>query len=177
MNQLLSQISIAVFLLIIATIPTRAEWIQKNRAFKPINIHIPDPVPRQEPGSIAENLALKSYPYRIHNIPRTGYSVALPAIKYDIYKIFDPTLAKSVEVMGLIQTSKGTAMFYRLPQQSNISIAQIGEKIIGGEVYVKRIELTQKANPIVVLEEDGIEVTRMIGEKNISTNQSYSPSK
>jgi hypothetical protein len=171
MNQLLSQISIAVFLLLMVTTPARSEWIRKNQSFQPINTHLPDPVPQQEPGSIAENLAVKSYPYRLHHIPRTGYSVSLPNIKYDIYKIFDPTLAKSVEVIGVVQTKNGTVMFYRSPKQSNISTAHVGEKILGGEVSIERIEIGRHANPIIVLKEDGIEVTRLIGEKTISPNQ------
>jgi hypothetical protein len=42
-----------------------------------------------------------------------------------------------------------------------------GQTIANGQVLVKRIEVQESGEPVVVLEENGIEVSRRIGENGI----------
>lgn len=169
MNKILQQVLILSTLIVCIAESANAGFVNSSQTFIPINTKIKDPIPPQEPGSIAESLRTKSYPYRIYNIPRTGYTIQLPPIQYNIYKVFTPTLANSVEIIGYVQSNAGIKMLFKTPDNNNVTVAYIGEKIVNGQVIFKRVITGKGKNPTFVLEEDGIEVVRAIGEKGLET--------
>lgn len=42
----------------------------------------------------------------------------------------------------------------------------VGQRISGGKVLIKRIEMGAGSIPVVILEENGVEVARSVGERS-----------
>jgi hypothetical protein len=53
------------------------------------------------------------------------------------------------------------------PNEQTSRYVREGQTIANGQVLVKRIEVQESGEPVVVLEENGIEVSRRIGENGI----------
>jgi hypothetical protein len=51
-----------------------------------------------------------------------------------------------------------------VPEETTSRYVQAGQRLANG-VLVKRIEMNQGINPVVILEQNGIEVVRTVGDK------------
>lgn len=76
----------------------------------------------------------------------------------------EPDLAKSVIVMGVIQVGEQTLAIIQVPSEATSRYVQVGQRLSNGQVLVKRIELNAGAEPLVILEQYGIEVSKSVGE-------------
>lgn len=74
-----------------------------------------------------------------------------------------PTLANAVEVTGVVQIGSTMQAIVKAPDEPTSRYVGVGQRLANGQVLVKRIE-TAGSEPIVVLEESGIEVIRSIGQ-------------
>ena len=74
-----------------------------------------------------------------------------------------PELAKAVLVSGVVLISKEPQAIIKVPDEPTSRYVQAGQRLANG-VLVKRIEMNQGYNPIVILEQYGIEVAKMVGE-------------
>lgn len=74
-----------------------------------------------------------------------------------------PTLARAVEVTGVVQVGDTVYAIVNAPNESTSRYVQEGQRLSGGQVLVRRIE-TNRAEPVVVLEQAGVEVVRAVGE-------------
>jgi hypothetical protein len=74
-----------------------------------------------------------------------------------------PTLARAVEVTGIVQVGDTVYAIVNAPNESTSRYVQEGQRLSGGQVLVRRIE-TNRAEPVVVLEQAGVEVVRAVGE-------------
>jgi hypothetical protein len=72
-------------------------------------------------------------------------------------------LSHTLEISGVVQLSGRTSVIVRVPDERNSRYVRIGDRLANGQVLVKRIELDSASEPIVILEQDGIEVRRMVG--------------
>ncbi len=76
-----------------------------------------------------------------------------------------PTLAREVEVTGVVTIGNTTQAIVKAPNEPTSRYVSVGQRLAGGQVLVKRIEMNPGSDPIVVLEENGIEVPIAVGTK------------
>ena len=76
-----------------------------------------------------------------------------------------PELAPAIQVSGVSVINGQTQVIVKLPGESFSRYISVGEKVLNGQVLIKRVQDPTAITPIVVLEEAGIEVLRRVGEK------------
>jgi hypothetical protein len=74
-----------------------------------------------------------------------------------------PTLARQVEVTGVVKIGGTVQAIVKAPNEPTSRYVGIGQKLSNGQILVKRIELNPGSDPVVILEENGIEVRVEIG--------------
>jgi len=73
-----------------------------------------------------------------------------------------PTQAEAVVVTGVVTVGGRNYAIVQSPDEPTGRYVAVGQRIAGGQVLVKRIEMGG-SEPIVVLEQNGIEVARSVG--------------
>jgi hypothetical protein len=73
--------------------------------------------------------------------------------------------AKAVEVTGVVTVGSTTQAIVVAPGDATSRYVSVGQRISNGKVLVKRIEMRDGSEPIVILEENGVEVAKAVGEK------------
>lgn len=76
----------------------------------------------------------------------------------------DTKLADATEVTGVIEVGNQIKIIAKAPNEPSSRYVQVGQKIANGQVTVKRVE-KDSGEPIVILEQNGVEVRRLVGEK------------
>jgi len=74
-----------------------------------------------------------------------------------------PTLARQVEVTGVVKVGNTVQAIVKAPNEPTSRYVGVGQLLSNGQILVKRIEINMSSEPIVVLEENGIEVRMMVG--------------
>ncbi|MEH1817241.1 MAG: hypothetical protein V7K26_13875 [Nostoc sp.] len=82
-----------------------------------------------------------------------------------------PELARAVIVTGVVLISKEPQAIIKVPDEPTSRYVQAGQRLANG-VLIKRIEMNQGYNPIVILEQYGIEVAKMVGEGTVKSTSS-----
>ncbi|MEH2025569.1 hypothetical protein [Nostoc sp.] len=82
-----------------------------------------------------------------------------------------PELARAVIVTGVVLISKEPQAIIKVPDEPTSRYVQAGQRLANG-VLIKRIEMNQGYNPIVILEQYGIEVAKMVGEGAVNSTPS-----
>lgn len=72
-------------------------------------------------------------------------------------------LAENVLITGLIELGDRIKLIVQAPEETSTRYVEIGQYLSNGQVLVKRIE-PGFPTPTVVLEQDGIEVTKVVGK-------------
>ncbi|MEG4576180.1 hypothetical protein QUA56_26445 [Microcoleus sp. N3A4] len=80
-------------------------------------------------------------------------------------------LATGTEVSGVVKVGNETQVIVRVPNEPTSRYVKVGQRLSNGQVLVKRVDLKQGADPIVILEENGVEVAKAVGEKPASRQQ------
>ncbi|BAY97466.1 hypothetical protein NIES37_14080 [Tolypothrix tenuis PCC 7101] len=75
----------------------------------------------------------------------------------------EPDLAKSVFVTGVVLIGKQLQAIIKVPNEPSSRYVQAGQRLANG-ILIKRIEMNEGSNPIVIVEQYGIEVARMVGD-------------
>lgn len=73
-------------------------------------------------------------------------------------------LARGIEVTGVLRTGDDTRIIVKAPNEPTSRYVSVGQRIAGGEVLIKRVKFSRDSDPIVIFEQNGIEVARMVGE-------------
>ncbi len=81
-----------------------------------------------------------------------------------------PTLAQAVEVTGVIKIRGVVHAIVKAPNEPFSRYVKAGQYLSGGQVLVKRINMNAGPEPVVVLEQLGIEVSRGVGEPALTQN-------
>ena len=84
----------------------------------------------------------------------------------------DPILAKAVEVSGVVVVGTEPQAIVKAPNEANSRYVRAGQRLANGQVLVKRIEFNEGSEPIVILEQNGVEVAKVVGEKPPAPTQS-----
>ena len=71
-------------------------------------------------------------------------------------------LAKTVQVKGVVELGGKVSAIVKEPDQSSRSVSA-GDYISQGKVLVKRIEFNGSREPVVILEQNGVEVIKSVG--------------
>lgn len=80
-------------------------------------------------------------------------------------------LANAVEVSGVVYVGGKAQAIVKAPNETTSRYVRVGQRLSDGQVLVKRIEINRGSDPIVVLEENGIEVPRAVGEGGAPSQQ------
>ena len=81
-------------------------------------------------------------------------------------------LAQNVEVSGIIQVGRDIQIILKAPNEQTTRYVKVGQRIANGEVLVKRVEELEDSEPVVILEQNGIEVRKVVGEQPITEESS-----
>jgi len=73
-------------------------------------------------------------------------------------------LARLVKVTGVVQIGNTVHAIISAPNEPSSRYVRVGQRLSNGQILVKRIEVNSGSEPIVVLEQNGIEVVRAVGE-------------
>lgn len=87
----------------------------------------------------------------------------------------DPDLARSVAVMGVVQVGSEPLAIVKVPNEATSRYVRVGQRLSNGQVLVKRIEINDGSEPVVILEQYGIEVAKEVGEKPANSTQATAP--
>jgi len=80
-------------------------------------------------------------------------------------------LATGTEVSGVVKVGNETQVIVKVPNEPTSRYVKIGQRLSNGQVLVKRVDLKEGAEPIVILEQNGVEVAKAVGEKPPSREQ------
>ena len=122
----------------------------------------------------ATKIATRKVPKPVSVVPKT-----LPAVlpQPDLTSVLppppQPELARAVEVTGVVLVGGKAQAIIKVPSEPTSRYVSSGARLSNG-VFVKRIEVNEGSDPVVILEQYGIEVAKMVGEK--STSQSLEAS-
>ena len=86
----------------------------------------------------------------------------------------NPALAQDVVITGLYQANGRTRLIVQAPEEENSRYVEVGDYLSNGRVLVKSIDNSQYP-PLVILEQSGIEVAKVIGEDSASEEVSFLP--
>ncbi len=136
-----------------------------NRQSRPNSIAINNPKTSSSQGSSSNRSATSNQNTLppATTLPNTNLQPALPPAPPE------PELAKNVTVMGVIQIGEQTQAIVQVPSEATSRYVQVGQRLSNGQVLVKRIELNAGAEPLVILEQYGVEVSKAVGE--VAPNQ------
>jgi len=77
-------------------------------------------------------------------------------------------LANDTLVSGVISIGNNIKILLKAPNENNTRYVQVGQYISNGQILVKRVENPNSSTPIVVLEENGQEVYKKVGQAIIA---------
>lgn len=86
-----------------------------------------------------------------------------------------PDLARGVAVTGVVQVGNETQAIVKVPNEATSRYVREGQRLSNGRVLVKRIEMNQGPEPVVVLEQYGTEVNKVVGEAPVKSTQTGKP--
>jgi hypothetical protein len=88
---------------------------------------------------------------------------ALPPVSVVPNPTAPSSLASTIEVSGIVQAGDRTSAIVRVPSEGTSRYVNEGDYLANGRILVKRIDVSADAEPVVILEQDGIEVIRTVG--------------
>lgn len=104
-------------------------------------------------------------------VPGSTSSPALPPPP----PLLQPDLARTVAITGVVQVGSEPQAIIKVPNEATSRYVKVGQRLANGQVLVKRIEINEGADPIVILEQYGIEVGRAVGEEPVNSAQAATP--
>lgn len=81
----------------------------------------------------------------------------------------EANLAKAVQVTGVMVIGGVPQAIVQAPNEASSRYVQAGQRLSNGQVLVKRIEMNGGSDPVVVLEENGVEVSKPVGTSESPT--------
>ncbi|MEA5620215.1 hypothetical protein VB711_20540 [Cronbergia sp. UHCC 0137] len=118
----------------------------------------PKPQIKPKPKPSVANVLPKVQPQVITNPPLASVLPPTP----------QPNAAKAVLVTGVVLIGKAPQAIIKVPEESTGRYVRAGQRLVNG-VLIKRIEMNKGSNPVVILEQNGIEVSKEVGETSAIT--------
>ncbi len=92
-----------------------------------------------------------------------AFPPALPSVP-------EPELARKVAVSGVVQIGDQLQAIVQVPNEGTSRYVRVGQRLSNGEILVKRIEMSPGIEPVVILEQYGVEVAKAIGEQAVESD-------
>jgi hypothetical protein len=73
------------------------------------------------------------------------------------------SLAEQVEISGVVQMGGKSMVIAKAGNENSARYLQTGDSLAGGQVYIKSIRVSPMGDPIVILEQNGVEITKTVG--------------
>ena len=73
------------------------------------------------------------------------------------------TIAEAIAVTGVVRTGNNTRVILKAPTEPTSRYVTVGQTIANGQVLVKRVKFSQQSDPIVIFEQNGVEVAVEVG--------------
>ncbi|MDZ4874226.1 MAG: hypothetical protein CLLPBCKN_003622 [Chroococcidiopsis cubana SAG 39.79] len=86
-----------------------------------------------------------------------------------------PDLARGTTVLGVIEVGNQFQAIVQVPNEATSRYVSEGQRLADGQVTVKRIEMYPGSEPVVVLEQFGQEVSRVVGQEPAQANTGTTP--
>lgn len=133
-----------------------------------IQVGINPQTPKINKGAIASAATstprAKPKPGLISVLPKVLPLVVVPSnLKSVLPPAPDPELARTVLVSGVVMLGNQLQAIIKLPDEPTSRYVEAGQRLANG-LLIKRIEMNEGDNPVVIVEQYGIEVARMVGE-------------
>ena len=100
----------------------------------------------------------------IATVPLNGTSLpptSLPSLPS--VPVSPTALADTIEISGVVKVGSKWSVIVKEPEAQTSRYVQPGSYLANGQVLVKRIVASAGSDPIVVLQQNGVEITRTIG--------------
>jgi multidrug efflux pump subunit AcrA (membrane-fusion protein) len=104
-----------------------------------------------------------------NNLPPVAVPGTSAAANPSTVPVSPPTptsLANAIEVSGVIEAGGTVSAIVQVPGEPTSRYVNVGDYLAGGSVLVKRIDVT--GEPVVILEQGGVEVIRSVGSSTIA---------
>ncbi len=146
-------------------LPYRCLWLVKQRLPNPASRHKRKPqgsLPKLKPIALpnfsanAGSTALP--PVAVAAVPRPN---ELPSAPISAVPPSHSSLAEEIEVSGVVQVGGKWTIIVKEPGAPTSRYVSKGDYLANGRVFVKRI--VPGADPVVILQQNGVEVTKSIG--------------
>lgn len=86
------------------------------------------------------------------------------------------SLAREVIITGIVEVGDTIQVIVKAPKEEFSRYVELGQYISNGQILVKAVEQIDRFEPVVILEESGIEVRRKIGENSTTQESPEQPS-
>jgi hypothetical protein len=152
--------------------------IANNPTAKQIPLLPPLPTPNVRGRKVPMAIALAKKPaIKMAQIPKSILPKVLPQVipSSSFGSVLpppaQPDLAKAVMVTGVVLIGREPQAIIQIPNEPSSRYVQAGQRLANG-LLIKRIEMNEGSNPVVILEQYGIEVARMVGEGSANSTPS-----
>lgn len=81
------------------------------------------------------------------------------------------SLADAIEITGVVQVGGKVTAIVQSPTESTARYIQPGEYLANGNVLLKRIIMSKNGEPMIVLQQNGVEVIKSIGSTRVASAQ------
>lgn len=130
--------------------------------------------PTRSPQTIAP-LSAKVPPLpTLETVPLPNLAPATPDLAYlpGLAPVSPPatSLASAVQVSGVMQYGSTFSAIVKAPDEQSDRYVVPGEFLSNGKVMVKRIEINASGEPVVILEENGLEIVKPVGLPRLAGN-------
>lgn len=127
----------------------------------PIIVAAPKPAPRIVPK--LPPVPVLTNPPSLPRLAAAPLPAVAPVAPLPTVVTAPPTsLAEAIAVTGVVQLGTKVSLIVKVPEEISSRSVSVGDRLANGRVKVKRIEV-KTADPIVVFEENGLEVFKTIG--------------
>ncbi|NJR52166.1 MAG: hypothetical protein HC780_23935 [Leptolyngbyaceae cyanobacterium CSU_1_3] len=79
------------------------------------------------------------------------------------------SLAEAIAITGVIQVGGKVTAIVQSPNESTARYVQVGDSLANGSVLLKRIIMNKSGEPTIVLQQNGVEVTKTVGSARVAS--------
>lgn len=83
------------------------------------------------------------------------------------------SVAAAIEVTGVMQVGQKVSAIVQVPGEQTSRYVGTGDYLANGKVLVKRIQIESSGEPIVILEQNGVEVAKSVGKTNTTVARAF----
>ncbi|WP_449420962.1 hypothetical protein [Phormidium nigroviride] len=82
----------------------------------------------------------------------------------------DTGIASGIEVSGVVKVGNEIQVIVKVPTEATSRYVKVGQRLGNGQVLVKRVDIKPGQDPVVFLEQSGVEIAKVVGEKPVKSD-------